>query len=65
MEQEKFDAIMTELRSNQEQLKQDREAFAAEQRAFEQEKAQLAADPIVKRDRELSSQMRDVISAMK
>ena len=64
MEEKKFDEIMTELRATQDQLKSEREAFAAEQRAFEQEKAAFET-PAVKRDREVTSQLRDVVSAMK
>lgn len=64
MEEKKFDEIMTELRATQDQLKSEREAFAAEQRAFEQEKAAFET-PAVKRDREFTSQLRDVVSAMK
>jgi len=64
MEEKKFDEIMTELRANQEQLKQDREAFAAEQRAFEQERATYNANPSVKREKELGAQLRDLVSAM-
>ena len=64
MDEKKFDEIMTELRATQDQLKSEREAFAAEQRAFEQEKAAFET-PAVKRDREVTSQLRDVVSAMK
>lgn len=64
MEEKKFDEVMTELRTMGDQLKQDREAFAAEQRAFEQEKATYNANPEVKRNREVTTQLRDVLSAM-
>ena len=65
MEEKKFDEIMTELRATQDQLKADREAFAAEQRAFEKEKETFNSNPLIQRDREVTSQLRDVISAMK
>ena len=63
--EKKFDDVMAELRTMGDQLKQDREAFAAEQRAFEQEKATFNANPAVKRDREVCTHLRDVVSAMK
>ena len=59
MEEKKFDEVMTELRTMGDQLKQDREAFAAEQRAFEQEKATYNANPEVKRDREVTWKCRN------
>ena len=64
MDEKKFDEIMGELRATQEQLKSEREAFAAEQRAFEQQKAEFET-PAVKRDREVTTQLRDVVNAMK
>lgn len=65
MEEKKFDEIMTELRATQDQLKADREAFAAEQRAFEKEKETFKSNPVVQRDTIVTSQLRDVVNAMK
>lgn len=65
MEDKKFDEVMGELRSMQEQLKNDRDAFAAEQRAFEQEKASIIETASQKRENLVGAQVRDIISAMK
>ena len=65
MEENKFNEIMDQMRSMQDQLKSDREAFEADRRSFEQEKAEYNNNPAVKRDREVTTQLRDVLSAMK
>ena len=65
MDEKKLDEVMAELRSAQDQIKADREAFAAEQRAFEKEKAAFKGNPGVQRSEALSTQMREIITAMK
>jgi len=64
MENKDFDAVMTELRSMQEQYKTDKEALEAEKRAFEQEKAALAENPGAKRAKEINEQLREIGKAM-
>ena len=65
MEKEKFDEIMKELRSTQDQLKSDREALEAEKRALDQERAQYASNPAVQHNQVLGEQLRNIITAMK
>lgn len=64
MDEKKLDEVMTELRSAQDQLKTDREAFAAEQRAFEKERAAFKGNPAVQRSEALSTQIREIVTAM-
>ena len=65
MDEKKLDDVMAELRNAQDALKADREAFAAEQRAFEQERAAFQNNPAVKSENAVTTQLRDVLSAMK
>lgn len=64
MEEKKFDEVMTQMRSMQEELKKDREAVAAEKRALEQEKAALLENPGAQRAKEVSAQLREIVKAM-
>ena len=65
MDEKKLDDVMVELRNAQDALKADREAFAAEQRAFEQERAAFQNNPAVKSENAVTTQLRDVVAAMK
>ena len=65
MDEKKLDDVMVELRNAQDALKADREAFAAEQRAFEKERAAFQNNPAVKAENAVTTQLRDVLSAMK
>ena len=65
MDEKKLDDVMVELRNAQDALKKDREAFAAEQRAFEQERAAFQNNPAVKSENAATTQLRDVVNAMK
>lgn len=65
MDEKKLDDVMVELRNAQDALKADREAFAAEQRAFEQERAAFQNNPAVRSENAATTQLRDVLSAMK
>ena len=65
MDEKKLDELMTELRSTQDKLAKDREDFEAEQRAFEKERAAYQNNPGVQARTEMTTQLRDVVTAMK
>lgn len=64
MDEKKLDDLMTELRSAKDELQKDRESFAAEQRAFEKEKAAFKDNPGVQRNEALEGALRDIKTAM-
>ena len=61
---EKIDEVMSTLNTMKDELQKDREAFEAEKRALEQEKAAFNAAPSVKREKEIGATLRDVMTAM-
>ena len=64
MDEKKLDDVMTELRNAQDKIEKEREAFVAEQRAFEKEKAAFNENPGVQKREALNAQKREIINAM-
>lgn len=64
MEEKKFEEAMNKLQTMADELKKDRDAFAAERQEFEKRQAALAA-PAANKNDVLATSVRDIVSAMK